>query len=154
MKYLLLFSTLVIMLQSCVFSAGSYPYAERYKFQISRIELIEKIHKFKQDNPEYKLMTTTKNGNIEEVPDSIIGGFYDIYFHIKDESLTFHCFINMSVEIEDTPTELGLSGVTYSKNFATWQRVNTNDLTKERNEEIKKYFEEKILNRFGIWQRM
>lgn len=154
MKYLLLFSISVILLQSCFFSAGSYPYAERYEFDMSRNELIEKIDKLKEEYPEYKLITTVENGNVEEVPDSVVGGFYDAFFYIKHKNLTIHCFINMSSEIRDTPVELGLSGGTYSKNLASWGRVNTDDLTKKENAEIKTLFETEILDKLGTWKRM
>lgn len=152
MKYLILFS--VFILQACVFSAGSYHYAEYYEFDMSRTEIIERINEFKQKNPEYKVMTTVENGDIREVSNSNNGVFYELYFHIKEKNLTFHCFINMSSEIKNTHAELGLSGVTYSKNFAYWYKVNTTDLTKEENLEIKKIFEEKILNQLGKWRHM
>jgi len=79
--------------------------------------------------------------------------FYSFYFHFSDIKADVHCVINVSEQVADTnPSILQLTGVTFSTNWAKWKRINTKELTKKENREIKKKFETEILNNLGKWK--
>lgn len=131
--------------------SGSYPYAEYYRFNISRNELINRINHFKEDNPQYILVTTDDQGKEIEYSDSYTDNFYHIYFYFKDTNETVHCFINTN-DIKGG-TFFGLDAISKGVNFGSWKVINTKDLSKERNNDIKKKFETEILDKLGSWQR-
>lgn len=131
--------------------AGSYPYAEYYKFNISRNELINRINHFKEDNPQYILVTSNEKGELRKFQDKKIENFYVIYFYMQDIDMTLHCIINTNGN--DKPTSLGFNSVSKGVNFGSWQRVNSKDLPEQNNKEIKKKIETEILDKLGSWQR-
>jgi hypothetical protein len=130
---------------------AKYPNTEWYKFNISTSELIECINKFKDDNPEFKLSSKTKKGDTsDELGD--FGNFYHFYFYLPSYKSTVHCIIIMSQETENKQAIIGLNAISESTNFASWKSINTNDLTKEENIELKKKFEAEILDKLGNWK--
>jgi hypothetical protein len=138
-----------------LFSCGSYYYSEGYKFDISREELINRIKKFKETNPEYRLFTTNEEQELMEYPEILdtTDIFYSSYFYLKNKDLTLHCVINMSKEVKDTPAIIRFTGISHGVRFSSWKRVNSKDLTKEENKEIKRIFETEILDKLGTWER-
>lgn len=150
----LLITLLVLICQSCIVGSGFYPYAEKYVFDIYRDELIDNVDKFKEENPEYKVMTTFQSGIIGE-HDGINGGFYNFYFYFKSIDSKVHCIINMSEFIDEKPTYFMLASISRGKEFrGEAKMVNTKDLTRKENKEIKNLFETEILDHIGIsWKR-
>jgi hypothetical protein len=126
------------------FMAGSYPYAECYEFNITQEKLIEKVNIFKEENPAYKLFTYNKE-NREEVLDHYTEYFYHIYFYFADINQTIHCIITKYGSI-------GVDAMSEGVNFGDWKNINTKDLSKKENKEIKKKFETEILDKLGEWK--
>jgi hypothetical protein len=149
----------LIVFNSCnLIISGSYPYSEEYTFDISREELITKIKEFKEKNPNFKVMTTFENGEVGELHGGMnsqdtLNVFYAIYFYKTDLQMTLLCVINMSKEISTRPATIQLVGMTKSKNFGSWKTINSKDLSKEDNTQIKSAFESQILDKLGEWKR-
>ena len=157
MKYRFLILLLVIFSSCNLIISGSYPYSENYTFNISREELISKIKEFKEKNIEYRVMTTFENGERGELPDGLntqdtLDIFYAIYFYKTDLNMTLLSVINMTKEIPTRPATIQLVGMTKSKNFGSWKTINTKDLSKEENAQIKALFETRILDKLGAWK--
>lgn len=155
MKYFGILFFLIICNSCNLIISGSYPYSEKYTFDISREELITKIKEFKEKNPEYKVMTTFENGEIGEKQDKLVTNnmFYGCLFYFSELQITVNCVINMSKEISTRPAMIQLVGMTKSKNFGSWKTINSKNLSKEENAQIKKAFETQILDKFGAWKR-
>jgi len=157
------------VLQSCFFSAGSYPYAESYIFEnINDSSLISNIINFKIKNQQY----------CPKVSDSIysVRGHYYYYeigkpntitnerddksmfhcsdFYIPDINATVSCVINVSKsKNQNNSSILMLTGVTYSSSFGKWKTINNNkEIDKKENQMIKKKFETEVLNNLGKWK--
>ena len=131
--------------------AGSNVYSERYTFNKKREDLISKINYFKNQEPQFKVMTTFEDKTRGELPDKYIQNFYRFYFYLPEEKITVHCVINTNGA--DLPVVLQFVGISRSANFASWERINTDQLSKKDNKEIKKKFETEILDKLGKWKR-
>lgn len=150
MKKLFLLLFLSIILLNC---AGSYYYAEPYLLDISRTDLIDKIRKFKDENPEYKSITI-ESGIPEEYPKDHRGElFYSFYFYLPEKEMIVHSVMNMSEQISDNPANFAFTGVTKNKNLGGWKSINTRDLSRKENKEIKRMFETEILSKLADWKR-
>ena len=133
-----------------IFIVGSYPYAEYYTFETySKESLIKRIDILKRDNPEYKLMKMSYNGELEEVMGSDSESGYNLYFYFSDIDMTVHCIIKKGA---GNPTRLGLTACSPGVNFSNWKDINK-DLSKDENAKIKKKFEAEILNKLGGWSK-
>jgi len=157
MKYRFLILLLVVFSSCNLIISGSYPYSENYSINNSREELISKIKVFKEQNIEYRVMTTFENGEGGELPDGLnpqdtLDIFYAIYFYTTDLNMTLLSVINMTKEIPTRPATIQLVGMTKSKNFGSWKTINTKDLSKEENAQIKALFETRILDKLGVWK--
>jgi hypothetical protein len=157
MKYRFLILLLVVFSSCNLIISGSYPYSETYSINISREELISKIKEFKEQNIEYRVMTTFENGEKGELPDGLnpqdtLDIFYAIYFYTTDLNMTLLSVINMTKEIPTRPATIQLVSMTKSKNFGSWKTINTKDLSKEENAQIKALFETRILDKLGAWK--
>jgi len=149
---ILAFAVLSILFSRCNFGAGSYANAQYYRFDLDRSELIDKINKFKDENPEYRLKRTDDKGNSLDGFDKP-HNFYTNYFYIKKYNMTIHTIISTGRYSEPRPSKIGLHAITYSDNFSSWKRINTKDLSREENKEIKKIFETEILDKLGKWEK-
>ncbi len=159
----------LFLFTSCIFAAGSYPFAEYYIVDMQKDSLVNRIELFKQKNPEFRVFQPSKKGGLYEPGGfyySVLGEpnrhtdarsdsslFYSCYFYFSDIGAFIHCIMNVSRKGEEHPAILGLSGVTYSPNFGEWLTINGRDISKEENEMIKKKFETEILNELGKWKR-
>ena len=123
-------------------SAGSYPYAQRYRLKIKEKDLIEVIKKFKYDNPDYCVPEEVKlidgRRNEKEL-------WYHIYFYYKDENILVNTWIRQKDQEYTTFAFVALNeGLT----LGNWKDVN-NDFTNEENERVKEIFEQRILNKIN-----
>ena len=133
-----------------IFIVGSYPYAEYYTFNTySKESLIKRIDIFKEENPEYKLMKMSYNGELEEVMSRDTESGYSLYFYFSDIDMTVHCVIKKGA---GNPTRLGFTACSPGVNFSKWKDINK-ELPKEENAKIKKKFETEILNSIGGWSK-
>lgn len=159
MKHSILLLFILFFISSCgLIISGSYPHSENYTFDIPRQKLITKIKEFKDRNHVYKVMTTFENGENGELPDGMnlqdtSSVFYGCFFYIPSLQTTVNCVVNMSKEIPTSPTLIQLVGMTKSRNMGNWKRINTKDLSKSENVQVKKAFESQILNKLGAWKR-
>lgn len=142
----------VTLLFSCVnLNTDDYPWAEYYTFPFSRQALMSKINSFKDNNPQYQLVVTLQSGQKVELKNTYTAHFCHVYFYLPDRNETLHCVINIS----DTArtTQIGLEAVSTGLSFKQWKEFNTNKLSKKENQELKRLFENRILNQLGRWKR-
>ena len=149
MKYIrLILVSILFVLQFCecgFWNVGSYPYAEYYQFDMTTDKLIEKTNMFKQEHPTYKVFTYNEVGNKEEVLGSQNEYDYTLHFYFEDIDKKIHCVIKGN-RIGLTAIEEGITI------FGDWKDINTKDLSKKENKEIKKKFETEILDKLGEWE--
>lgn len=131
--------------------AGSYSYSENYTFNTQREDLIVKINHLKNQEPQLKVMTVFENGKIGELPDRHLQNFYSCYFYLPKNKITAHCVINTNNT--GYPTVLQFVGISEYANFASWKSINTDQLSKKENKEIKIIFETEILDKLGKWRK-
>ncbi len=143
-KYLFIFS--ILFLFSCnFFVSGSYGNAEYYDFQFSTQELISRINKFKESNPQYD--TKKYSGGSDKS-----GNFYTVYFYLEDEEAEIHCVLVTGNGRNSTNGKIGFTGIDYNNDVFGWKSLNTNNLSKEENERLKAKFETEILDKLGKWE--
>lgn len=154
MKYVksVLFLFLCINLLSCrFFAVGSYPYTEYYKLDLTRDSLIVKLNHLKEIHSNLKVYTIDENDMQKELSEGSIGStFWSANYHLNDGTIIL-CVINMSDQIENRPSYLGLVGLS-KDNRSTWKDINTKDLSHQENKKVKKMFEEEILDNLGEWE--
>jgi hypothetical protein len=121
-----------------------YPNAEYYEFNIPVKDLIQRINEFKDLNPEYKVIQISTEGNETEYHDGYTGDFYMFYFYSKDIDRTIHCAAYGRMK---NTSLVCLLAVSEGTEFKDYKEINTKDITKELNTQIKNKFEVKILNK-------
>lgn len=144
---------ITIFLISCAWGAGSYAYAEVYLFNLkSAEELIDSLKEIKQMDNSLNIYYTNENGDTLSM-DGVSYSHYMNYFKI--DNVGYMCAINTNqknekmVAIQFVAIAIG-DGI--KKN--NWKRINTDELSKEENNNYKLLFEDKILNRIGItWRK-
>ncbi|MFI2743487.1 hypothetical protein ACG2LH_12155 [Zhouia sp. PK063] len=164
-----IFLIVLFGLISCNFlGAGSYPYSENYLYKFPCDTLIQRIKQFEAIHPKYKVYEKNEKGDYIEMDhysESRIGksnksykdynknvDSFSIYFYLEEIKGTILCSINLGEESRKSKVSiLNLVAITYSKNFASWKTINTDDLSKKQNKEIKELFENKIANKLGNW---
>ena len=162
---------LLLVLTSCDFlRTGSNPYSENYLFQFPYDTLISKINKFKEANPNYKVLQYNDKGvlyDIDSYSEIRVGDsnityeeynenvdWFNAYFYLDEIEGTVLCSINLSKVSRDFQNStLKLISITYSKNFASWKTINTEDLSEEENKKIKALFEKKVVDHLGDWHK-
>lgn len=141
--YITLFSIALINTLSCNYGAGSYPYAETYEVKLEESLLIEKINRFKNNNPHYGSPNETyfPDGRAKEKD-----FWYYIYFYYPEENTVVMCWTRPSGK---NKTTLALVSFKQGGLSGKWKLINR-DFDDEENEiEIKK-FEERILTPMNI----
>lgn len=132
----LVFLSLIFIIQSCdninKISAGSYPYSEKYIVKMNELELIDRINKFKENNPEYKVP------NLEDHRSS----------HVYKNKV-FSCWTRPWKDDVSNISVFALDAVRDGIGLGNWKTVNTKDLTKEENKQIKQVFKENILSKLN-----
>lgn len=96
---------MLLLLTSCLISAGSYAYAERYIVDSpSRDSLVRKIEMFKRIHGMDLLDNNTEIDTLANC-DGLSYNYYMIHFKIKDDNndtIVYMCAINMSEYISDS----------------------------------------------------
>jgi len=117
-----------------------YPNAEEYKLNISDSELIKKVAKFKVDNPQY---VPPASMQLVDKWDSKIHFYYYIYFYYSQENKIVFAYIRN----DDKPQSIfALVSINDGSSLGNWKDINK-DFNDYENEEQKKKFEERILNK-------
>lgn len=130
---------------ACDFAPGSYPYAEEYELNVNESDLIKAIQEFKKNNPQYDLPEQTQltDGRKSEKGQDY---WYHIYFYYKDENIIIKCWTR---SIAKEKTTFAFIGSNQGLEFGNWKMINK-DFSRSENEEEKKKFEERILNKIKM----
>jgi hypothetical protein len=156
-------STVLLFMSFLFISCGSYPFAERYIFNISNNEFIVKLQEFKENNPEFRVYQSNKDsvyevkntyyeydGTSNIFTDTLTKNsvIYTCHFYFSDIKAAIHTVINLRGDT--IPCVFELTGVTYSPNFGGWQTINNyKQISKEDNKMLKGKFETEILDKLG-----
>lgn len=127
---------------SCGFAPGSYPYAEKYRINLSDSSLTQKVNEFKILNPQYSVPKSTglQDGLSED------RHWYIFYFFIEEKDLILLTYVR---SIDSSSSNFGLVSINNGIELGRWMEVN-NDLTGIENSSVKKLFEDEILSK--IWK--
>lgn len=131
------------------FSGNSYSNTEKYVVSLPYNDLKNRINTFKEENPQYFLITSNEKGEDIVYEDDEDERYYYIFFYYKDIDLTIQCLLEPKNEGNSL---LSLYAVSKGVNFASWKLINTDDLTKKENKELKNKFETEILDKLGKWK--
>jgi len=130
-------------------NSNIYRHSENYVINIPFQDLAVDIYYFKKSNPKYYSITTNEKGEKIIYQDYSSAKHYHVFFYFEDIDLTIQCLLN---PIDDKNSLFGLYAVSKGTRFASWQTINTNELTGKENRAIKKKFETEILNNLGKWK--
>lgn len=120
------------------FAPGSYPYVEKYEFNVSEEELINEINKLKDSEPylkvpdNYGLVDGRKKSNDH---------WYHFYIFYTEEQEIINCWVRAS---SSTSTDLGF--VSIINKYGKSKLLNKDFNNSESNEQKKK-FEERFINK-------
>ncbi len=129
---------------SCSFGPGSYPNAEIYEFDMPQKDLIDKIQKFKSENPNLKLP--------KEINDILSEGYskndnrnfwYHIYFYYPDKNEIVKTWVRSHGKTKAT---FAFVAINKGLKLGNWKLVNE-DFFWWNNEPMKEEFEERILKK-------
>lgn len=144
-SYLLLI--FLLKTTACNFSPGSYPYAETYELNYAEEEVKSAINKFKQEHSEYIVPKVTIDGKASL---DLIDGqskepnhWYVVYFYYLKENQILLTWTRPS---ENGKTTFAFVSVNKGLTLGNWKEINKDFSLAENNEEKKK-FEERILNK-------
>jgi len=140
-KNILIFGLLFSFLTfgSCNFAHGSYPYSETYTLKIKETDLIDIIHKFKEDNPNYAVPDSV------QLQDGRMGDhdyWYHVYFYYKSDNTILHTWVRQS---DSESTIFALVAESEGLNLGNWRFINK-DFSNKENQQQKVKFEQQILN--------
>lgn len=126
---------------SCNFTAGSYPYAEKYLIKTDENSLISSIIDFKKNNPKYNIPNSTRliDGRSPSKDDY----WYHIYFYYPEENQIVYTWIRNENKNE---TAFALIGINQGLELGKWRTINK-DFSRSENAEQKKKFEDRILKK-------
>lgn len=121
------------------FAPGSYPYVERYEFDVSDQRLIDAAEKLKQID---SALTIPHHIGLS---DGRTSGdlWYHIYFYIPDERRMIQTWIRGD---DSSHSTLAFVAVSMNSELGTWSRINR-DFSTVRNRVEKERFEKKYLKR-------
>lgn len=122
------------------FTAGSYPYSEGYELSASKKQLINAINKFKVDHPE---MAPPESIDLEDGQEASDSFYYSAYFYYSKDRQLVHTWLRA---IDKQNTTFAFDAINYGTVLGNWKRINR-DFNSVENEEQKKKFEERILNK-------
>lgn len=134
MKCFFTIFVILIIIACKDFSAGSYPYAEKYSFTVSDSLLIKKIETFKLANETYDFKdedsVMTKKQTIGNY-----GNWYYIYFYYPKEKQLVFTYVQSSGKNKSTLALVSIGGKLINKEFSS-----------KENSLQKKNFKDRILN--------
>ncbi len=148
---LVLLPVLVVMYLGLKYIApsGSYCYAQEYEFNIDEDRLITAIENLKKSDTQYNVPFVYRNGERVDVPqDGKRNGsdyWYQLYFYFPDKKEIIHFWTR---PLERGTTTIGFVGINNGLELGNWKDVNK-DFDSKENKEIKKLFQERILDKLG-----
>lgn len=129
-----------LFLNSCNFSPGSYPYAEKYEFNFKESELIAAVNQFKLNNPKY--IVPKDIGLVDGRSDSN-DKWYHVYFYYPKENEIIYTWIRSNSEKNTTFAFISINKGT---SIGKWKEINK-DFDSHENELNKTEFKKRILNK-------
>lgn len=137
MKKLLYFLKMgILFLASCNLAPGSYPYAEVYELGASEEKLIEATNKFKTGHPDF--MVPEYIGLVDGRSPDNTDHWYHVWFFYKEENKIVYTWIRGN--------KFALISINEGSELGNWKNINK-DFTRSGNNQEKRKFEERILNR-------
>jgi len=146
---LLIVSIVIIIFLAIAFfgamlGSGSYGYAEQYKFDVTKKQLISTIENFKNKNQSF--VPPVKYGSIDTLDTLTTKFFISIYFQNEDTIVDF--FIDSSPNGTDE-SYINLVSVNQGLHSPVYKLINK-DFDRNENRNLKKEFEERVLNKLNI----
>ena len=132
-----------------LFTSDGYKDSEEYIIEESFSDLDCTVYNFKKSNPRYYLVTTNEKGERYIYKDYQSSKHFHVFFYFQDIDLTIQCLLD---PINDDESMLSIFAISRGVSFASWKNINTDDLSKEENKEIKKKFETEILDQLRKWK--
>lgn len=127
----------LLILSSCSFAPGSYPYAERYEVDVEYSVFIERINSFKKANPEYK--TPDNLGLL----DGKLKHWYKVYFFLAEENEILYTWVQKTT---DGKTTFAFVSINEGLELGNWKDIN-HDYSDLENDKHKEKFEKLILEK-------
>ena len=141
-KLLLAVAILAIVLYVILFSgitqAGSYPYAQEYKFNVPAKVLFDQVEKFKANNEEY---CPPKKYNLIDSFDTV--GFSHIYLYYEDQKTLVHLFITGNT------SSIYFDGLNDFSDDYRWHRINR-DFDRNENLAVKTELRQRFLDKLDL----
>lgn len=143
-----IFIIIIMFINSCndvnQFSAGSYPYSEKYLINQTKNDVIKKIEGLKEEFPNYRVPSFKWAGEEITLKDkSLENGYYIFYIFIKETNQIIHSYVR---EINPNSTNIGIISIQNGLTLGNWKVINK-DLSEEENKEIKYYFENNVISK-------
>jgi len=133
------FGILIIsLLLGCIIAAGSYPYAEKYKLNVSEDELIDIIMELKRED----ILQSPPFAIDMGLPQKR-GHWYHIDFYYQDKKEQVFCYVRRSTK---NTTTFALVAINEGIVDGNWKDINTDFSCSENKERIAE-FEERILSK-------
>lgn len=136
-----------IRLGAYMISPGSDSRAEYYRVNIPTSQIIPKITELKERYPDYKVYDLDQRGDSVEYIDKDPNSFF---VYLPSVNCTAVCIIRQL----NNEHLIGLKGVFTHPNLRGFEGLNNGELSREKNQKIKKSFETGVLNRIGTWERV
>jgi hypothetical protein len=128
-----------------LFSPGSYPYAEKYEFNVKEADLINAVEFFKINNVKYCQPPQTQLKDGRHNPPN--NHWYFIYFYYPEENQIIFTWIReVSTIWGGKKTVFAFVSVNDGLELGHWKDINDN-ISDDENELQKKKFEDRILKK-------
>lgn len=139
---------LLITVSSCILSAGSYPYAERYELDYSEEEVKSAIERLKKEHLEFNPPTVTiNNQGVHHLSDEKFGDpnphWHSFYFYLKKEN---EILLTWTRTKSKNKTTFAFVSINKGLNIGNWELIN-DSFSRSENKEHLKRFEERILSK-------
>jgi hypothetical protein len=149
MKFFVVFILCFLLSTSCdinFFSAGSYPYAERYLFDCNLEFIIKEIVALKQKDstlipPKVYIESVSNSFYLSDTFNQ--SSYYTVYIYSKKENKIFYIALNKE---DNNRTELLFEGVNKGLELGKWKQINK-DLSDMENNHEKEMLNEILLKK-------
>lgn len=125
---------------ACNIAAGSYSDAEEYEINVNESTLIEAIQNFKKNNPQYNV---PKQIQLQDGRNDDKDHWYHIYFYYPEENQIIYTWTRPA---DNGKTTFAFVSINQGLTLGKWKDINK-DFSSTENKELKKKFEERILNK-------
>jgi len=134
----------VLMIYSGILGAGSYPYAQTYKFTVNKDTLVSAIKTFKKNNPENN--PPKEIGLTDGIDEN--GNFYNcwVYYPQQNEIVYFVVVANYD-NVEKS--SVWLVSINRGLTLGHWRTIN-DDIGRSENMKEKALFRAKILDKLKL----